>query len=197
MRAKLALARSTTEIAQDIKATMHLRLTSQNLTVMQAMYDRERGKAYNTFAEAMFPDIRTEFDSAIADLMRSIEGSAPSKKVRKVADNAWKHDRAADRRAREGSIAPYRGRPEVYDPDVVQAFANAIARVANRTQFATGHHGDATLGDTGGKGSPLFRVLVAAIRWAMFATWQSAAPPGSPPPIVKPEGILNAFKRTR
>jgi len=197
MRAKLLLKRSTADVAEDIKATMETWLPSQNQTVMQAMCERGRAKTYNTLAAAMFPDVRKEFHDAIGDFVRSKEGPVSSRRIRKVADNAWKQDIAADRRAREGSTAPYRGRPEVYDRDVVWAFADAIARAANRTHFAIGHHGDATLGDTGRKGGPLFRVLVAAVRWAMVAAWQSAAPLNAAPPVVKPEGILTTIKRTR
>jgi hypothetical protein len=173
MRERLTLARSTTEIAKDIKSTMDSRLTSLNLTVIQVLSDRERAKVFNVLAAAAYPDKLAEFHDAIGDFVKLREGKVSPRRTRKVAGNAWKWDIAADRRAREGSTAPNRSRPEVYNPDVIRAFADTIAKAANRTHLAVGHHGETTLSDTAGKGGPMFRVLVAAVRWAMVAAWQS------------------------
>jgi hypothetical protein len=120
--------------------------------------------------------------------------------VRKIAANAWKQDSGADRRVRNALAQDdishaYKGRPEKYPPEVVWAFADTIARASGCEHFSIGHHGDATFGNEGG--GPMLRVLVAAVRWAMTAAWLGAAPLGTPPPVVKPEGILSLIKRGR
>ena len=79
---------------------------------------------------------------------------------------------------------------------VIWAFADAIARVAGRKHLSTGHHGDVTITDNS-KGSAMLGALVATMRWAMTMAWLGAAPPGTKPPIVKPEGILGIVKRGR
>jgi hypothetical protein len=186
LRAKLSLSRSTVEIVEEIKQTMRMRVGSQNQTVLEVLSEREWAKAFNTSAALWVNATRESFRDAISDFLESNESPIPTRQKRKVADNAWKWDAAADRRERAGSVAPYRGRPEIYDPKVLLAFADTVARVAGRPRFTTGHHGDTTL--SGDKGSPLHRTLVASIRWAMVAAWQSAAAPGTPPPTVTPEG---------
>jgi hypothetical protein len=192
MRVKLSLPRSSAEIVNAIKDTLEMRVGSQNQTVSQILYDRERGKAFNELASDMYPDEYQEHREDIFDLL---EESLPTRKKGQFASNAWKWDPDGDRRAREGSTAPYKGRPQLYDPDVLSAFADAIALAAQRPRFAVGHHGDDTLGDD--LGSPMFQLLVAAVQWAVVVAWLSAAPPETAAPIVKPEGIRNALKRPR
>jgi hypothetical protein len=191
LRAELRLSRSTVEIVNDIKATMGMRLPSQNQTVFQTLYDRERDRAFNRLSPETDPNKHRAFRDAFADLF---EGAAPARKTLRLADNVWKQDAAADRRTLEGSAAPYRGRPQIYERDVLLAFAGSIASAVGLPRFATGHHSEKTLDDTE-KGSPLFETLVAAVQWAMTAAWQSAGAPGTLPPIVTREGVLTAHKQ--
>jgi hypothetical protein len=191
LRAELRLSPSTAQILDRIKATMGMRLPSQDQTVFQTLYDRERDKAFNKLSSEMKPDEHRAFRDDFADLFK---GAAPARKTLRLADNMWKQDAAADRRTREGSMAPYRGRPEIYERDVLMAFADSIASAAGLPQFVIGHHSEKTLDDAE-KGSPLFETLVAAVRWAMLAAWQSAGAPGTLPPIVKKEGVLTAYKQ--
>jgi hypothetical protein len=195
MRRKLGLTCNTSEIVKNIKETMNAPLPPYNFTVIQTLCERYRANAFNDSAAEAFPGSREAFDNALREFATARGISA--RKARRLIDNAWKSDHAADRRVREGSAAPYKGRPEVYDRDVVWAFADAIARTAGREHFATGHHGDVTITEKDDKGGPMFRVLVASIQWAMIAAWQGAAPPGTVRPTVKPEGILTALKRNR
>jgi hypothetical protein len=197
IRRKLDLRRATLEIINDIKATMHAPLQPHDLTVFQTLYDRERAKVFNQDAAKAFPGVKEDFDDEIRDIVLEIEAKEAARRVRRLVDHAWKWDHAADRRAREGSATPFKGRPEVYDPGVVWAFAYAIANAAGRERFVTGHHGDVTITDKDDGGGPMFRVLVASVQWAMRAAWQAAAPPGTLPPAVKPEGILMLLRRGR
>jgi hypothetical protein len=155
---------------------------------------------FNQLATQECPTVRKAFDEAIQDFVIIREGKTPARVVRKIAANAWKQDSRADRRVRNAApqddiSTAYKGRPEKYPPEVVWAFADAVARAAGREHFSMGHHGDATLADEGG--GAMFQVLVAAVRWAMSAAWLCAAPPGTAPPTVKPEGILTLLKRGR
>ena len=195
MRRKLGLTRTKAEIVQDIKATMYTHLPPDNSTVIGSLWDRCRAHVFNELAEQTCPGVREQFGSTIRDFTTARGTSG--RKARVLARNAWKWDPAADRRFREGSVAPSKGRPDVYDRDVVWAFADTIAHAAGRERFATGHHGDETITEKDDKGGPMFRVLVATVRWAMTAAWLGAAPPGTFPPTVKPEGIFSLLKRGR
>jgi hypothetical protein len=176
-----------------IKATMHIPLPRYGDTVFQTLYERERAKVFNQKAAEMFPLVRQKFRD---DLSAAIE-KAPARKTRQLIEQAWKWDHAADRRAREGSATPFRGRPEIYDRDVVRAFADAILRASGREHFGTGHHGDDALTKASNKGGAMFCVLVASVEWAMTAAWLCASPPGTPAPQANPEGILTVIKRGR
>jgi hypothetical protein len=193
MRRELRLTRDTADIVNDIKATMHWPLPPYNFSVLQTLCERHCADVFDDSAAKTFPAFRKRMDKAIRGLASAHDVSA--RKARKLADNAWKWDHAADRRTREGSTAPYRGRPETYDRDVVWAFANAIARAAECERFAIGHHGDETITKTSDKGGPMFRVLIASVEWAMIAAWLCAAPFGTVAPQAKPEGILTVLKR--
>jgi hypothetical protein len=200
LRRKYRLTRSTAELVKDIKATMHVAVPPHGLTVVQTLCDYYRDEAFNQFAADEFPAIREDFDTAIQDFARA--ANTPARKARQIAKNAWKVDRAADRRALEaaqsgGSASPYRGRPEKYGPNVVWSFADAIMRASGQPRFSIGHHGNKTLGDDNSPSGPMFRVLVAAVEWAMTAAWMGAAMPGTAAPQVKPEGILTVIKRGR
>jgi hypothetical protein len=192
MKRSLRLSCTTPEIVKTIKATMHTPLPPYGATVLDTLYLRERAKAFNQNAAEVFPLERKKFAD---DLVAAMESRTPARKIRNLIEKAWKWDPAADRRAREGSVTPFRGRPEVYDCDVIWAFANAIARAAGCEDFAIGHHGDDTLTRGSKKGGPMLRVLVTSVEWAMSAAWLCASPPGSPAPQVKPEGILTVLKR--
>jgi hypothetical protein len=202
MRRRYRLDCSTAEIVAEIKATLHLPVQPHGLAVLQVLQDREREKVFNRLAAKTSPEIRQEFEHAIQDHVTGRAGRVPARRTRKIADNSWKQDPAADRRIRERKDqpprpwhSPYRGQPEIYDPEVVLVFADAIRRIAGRQKFSVGHHGDQAITDKNKGGSPMLRVLVASVQWAMIAAWQTAAPPGTPPGTVKPEGILTVIKR--
>jgi hypothetical protein len=175
-------------------------LPPHNLTVMQTLYDEERAKPFNQSVANEFPTVRKAFGEAIQDFVIIREGKTPARVVRKISANAWKQDSGADRRIRNAApqndiSTAYKGRPEKYPPEIVWAFADAIARAAGRAHFSTGHHGEATITDE--DAGAMLRVLVAASQWAMTAVWLAAAPPGTAPPTVKPEGILMVIRRGR
>jgi hypothetical protein len=200
MRRRFPVARTCDELVKDIKATMHLPLPPHNSTVMQLLIDRTRDKVFNQSAAETFPADWKGFGEAIQDFVIFRAGKTPARVVRKIAANAWKQDPVADRRVRNAApqddiSTVHKGRPEKYPPEVVWAFADAIARAVDGEHFSIGHHGDATIGDEGG--GAMLQVLVAAIRWAMTAAWLGAAPPGTAPLTVKPEGILTLIKRGR
>jgi hypothetical protein len=199
---KLNLLPSTEELLREIKGAMHVQLPPHNLTVIQALCDHERDKVFNQHAADTFPATRQEFGEAIQDFVVVRAGKTPARKTRKMAENAWKQDYTADRRIRQMGHSgdwesPYKGQPEKYDPLIVWAFADAIARATGHEEFSTGHHGDVTLTHENTAGGPMLRTLVAALQWAMIAAWQGAAAPGSPPPVVKPEGVLSVIRRGR
>jgi hypothetical protein len=196
MRSKLGLTRTTAELVKEIKATMDAPLPPYNFTVIQTLCDHERTKVFNQYAAKASPDAKEKSDKEIRDITAAIEGRVPARRVRRLADRFWKWDHAADRRFREGSTVPYKGRPDVYDPDMALAFADTIARAAGRKCFSLGHHGDNAITQKS-EGGPMLRVLVASVEWAMVAGWLAAAPFGTAPPTVKPEGILTVFKRVR
>jgi len=201
MRRRVSVARTREELVNDIKATMHVPLPPHNFTVIQTLFEAERAKVFNQFAAQEFTLLRRSFGEAIQDFLITRRGKTPARTARKIAANAWKWDAAADRRtrkkARQGGASLYKGRPEIYNADVVWAFADAIARAAVSEHFSIGHHGDAAITEENTGGGAMFRVLVAAVRWALTAAWLGAGPPGTPPPTVKPEGILTVIKRGR
>jgi hypothetical protein len=202
MSRRLNLTRSSSDLVRDIKATMNITLPPYGLTVIQTLFERERAKAFNQCGAEQFPTVRKDFGNAIQDFVVVRDGRTPARTTRKIADRAWKWDHAADRRvlragSRNDTSTAYKGRPETYPPDLVWAFADAIARAAGRKRFSTGHHGDVAITDKNKGGGPMLRVLVAAMRWAMMTAWQMAAPPRTPPPAVSPEGILSLVKRGR
>ena len=219
MRRALGLCQETNAILNEIKKTLHAEVRGQvgtflwmeagefvpakpgGLTVLQVLCERERAKAFNQTDDEPPP----YFVEAIQDFMITHDGGTPSRrKVRKTARNAWRENPGADRRVREMERQPptkfrsrYRGRPEIYDPGVVWAFADAITRAAGREHFSTGHHGDEAITDKNQKGGPMFRLLVATIQWAMTVAWAGGSPSGTEPPKVKPEGVLTVIKRGR
>jgi len=218
MQRALDLCQETNAILNEIKKTLHAEVRGQvgtflwmeagefapakpgGLTVLQVLCERERATAFNQPDDEPPP----YFVDAIQDFMIARDGRTPARKIRKTARNAWRENPGADRRVREMERQPpakfrprYRGRPEIYDPGVVWAFADAITRVAGREHFSTGHHGDEAITDKNQKGGPMLRVLVASIRWAMTNAWFGASPSGTEPPKVKPEGVLTVIKRGR
>jgi hypothetical protein len=119
--------------------------------------------------------------------------------VRNTARNAWRDDPVANRRIRareqslpgEGFRSPYRGQPTKYDPDVVLAFADALARSICRPQISW-----TRTSDNKSRGVML-DVVVAAVEWAMCVAWQSSGRPGSRPPKVNAGGIIGILKAKR
>jgi hypothetical protein len=202
LRVKFDLSRSTAEIVQDIKKTMRVVVPPHGFTVIETLCEHERDKVFNQRAADTFPEIHQKFGNAIRDFVLGRDGPTPTRSTRKIAENAWKQDYAADRRALDPARSndfnsPYRGRPEKYDPTIVWAFADAIASAAERKQFSIGHHGDVMLAHDNTAGGPMLRTLVAAVQWAMSMAWQASSLPGTEAPIVKPEGILSVIKRGR
>jgi hypothetical protein len=167
---------------------MNVPLPRYNFTVIQTLCERYRANVFNDIAAEIFPDVREELDKAIRDLATA--QGVPSRKARKLSDNAWKWDHAADRRTREGSQEPYRGRPEVYDRDVVWAFSDAIAHACGQPRITWTRRID----DNKSTGEQL-DVLVAAVQWATCSAWESAAEPGTEAPDVRAEGLIGIIKR--
>jgi hypothetical protein len=168
------------------------------LPVLQVLCDRERDEPFNQLAADEFPAVRQEFEHATRDFVRAREGRRiPARTTHKVARNAWKQDPGADRRTRKMEQAPpnqfrspYRGQPELYDPEVVLAFEAEIARAIGRL------HVSWTRGTSDNKSSgPILDVLVAAVQWAMSVAWQCSAPWGTHPPTVKAEGLLGILRK--
>jgi hypothetical protein len=199
MRRKLGLDRDAAAILDEIKRTMRVEVPPHGFTVFQTLCERERQGVFNQFAADESPTIRQEFEQGIQDFVRAREGRrAPARRIHKIARNAWKQDPGADRRTREMEQlppdqfrSPYRGRPELYDPEVVSAFENAITRAAGKSRLSW------TRGTEDNKSSGvMLDVLVAAIQWAMCVAWQCSAPSGTAPPNVKAEGLLGIVKAT-
>jgi hypothetical protein len=185
---KLKLPAKPAEYLRAIKATMNRSVGRHGLTVFQLLYlDRDK------YQPGLVPEF---FENEICEFLNR-NYQTPRRKGLEVARNAWKEDPGADRRVRalERSsanknkiLSAHRGRPDIYDPHVVWAFADSIAEAAGR-KFSVGHHGDNAITDERMAG-PMLAVLVAAVRWAM-----TMAEPGAAP--VKTEGILTLIKRGR
>jgi hypothetical protein len=190
MRHELGLIPTTEEIVRDIKATLYAPLPPYNFTVLQTLCDRHRADAFNDDAAGAFPAERKILNKTIRDLATARGISART--ARRLSDNAWKWDRAAERRVREGSAAPYKGRPEIYDRDVVWAFHDAIARASGQPHITWTRGID----DNKSKSANL-DVLVAAVEWAMCVAWQCSAKPGTEFPNVTAEGLIGIIKRRR
>ena len=189
---RLRSGRPAQQIVADIKATMNVVLPPHGFTVLQTLCERERAKVFNNRAARRFPELQAAYVQVLADA--AAMNGVPRRKAKRLANNTWKWDHAVDRRARQGLESPSKGRPEVYDPEVVYAFADTLARATGRERCSTGHHGDVTITDAG-KASPIMNVLVCAIEWAVLASWTVARSTGSPRPKVRPEGILSVLKR--
>jgi hypothetical protein len=198
MRRRLHLNRDTPAIVKDIKNTMHACVPSHGYTVLKALCDRERQKAFNRQAAVMFPEYREAFEHRIRDSMSGRDKKS-ARKVRSIARNAWKEDPAADRRIREMEKlppdlfrSPYRGQPERYDPEVVLAFENTIADAIGLSRIAW------TRETTDGKSSGvILDVFVAAVQWATCFAWRGSAPPGTDLMKVRAEGLLRIVKAAR
>ena len=186
---KLKLPAEAAEYLQAIKATMNRSVGRHGPTVLQRLYLERAGSHRDAAPEFFENGIR---DFLICKHQTSI------RKTRQIARNAWNENPGADRRVRalEHSsanknkiLSAHRGRPDLYDPLVVWAFADSIAEAARR-KFSPGHHGDNAITDERMAG-PMLAVLVAAVRWAM-----TIAEPGAAQ-LVKTEGILTLIKRGR
>lgn len=196
LRARYQPNRPADKILVTVKAVLHSPLMPSMETVFQRLYDRERSRVFNDRAENEFPDVRRNFDAAIVEFAAKVDDTSRRTALR-IAANAWKSNRDADRRALAGERHPYKGRPVEYDQAVVWAFVDSIVSATGQNSFATGHHGDQTLIDEASAG-PMLNALVASVRWAMTAAWMIAAPPeATTPPTVRTEGILSVIKRGR
>ena len=200
MRRKLGLDRDAAAILDEIKGAMRVDVPPHSLTVLQTLCEKERQNVFNQCAAGEFPEIREEFEDGVRDFVRAREGvGAPARRMHQLARSAWKQDPGADRRIREMEHSspdqfrsPYRGQPELYDRGVVLAFEIAITGATGKTRFSW------TRGTEDNKSSGvMLDVLVAAVQWAMCVAWQCSAPPGTNPPKVKGEGILEIVKAKR
>jgi hypothetical protein len=187
---ELGLSRTPEELVSDIKATLYTLLPPYSFNILETLCERYRADAFNDNAAETFPVERNILDKAIGDLATA--QGVPIRKARRLSDNAWKWDLAADRRARGGSAQPCKGRPEVYDRDVVWSFHDAIARAIGQPQITWTRRID----DNKSIGATL-DVLVAAVRWAMCVAWQCSAKPGTKFPEVRAEGLIGIIKHHR
>jgi hypothetical protein len=195
MSRRLRLSQDTSAILKEIKQAMQAKVPPHDFTVCQTLFEREYQIAFNLAAADEFPTVRQEFEQAIRDCMVR----APAREVRKVARNAWREDPGADRRIREMEHqppdqwrSPYKGRPPLYDPEVVLAFESAVARAIGRPHIAWTR----TIEDNKSEG-PVLDVLVAAVQWAMCIAWQFAGQPGSKPVKVRAGGLLGIIRDAR
>jgi hypothetical protein len=214
MRRAFDLCQETNAILNEIKNTLHAEVRGQadtflwmemgdeageiapakcgGLTVLQVLCERESATAFNQTDDKPPP----YFVDAIQGFMVERDGRKSARKVRKTVRNAWRENPGAERRVREMERqpaaklrSPYRGRPEIYDPAVVLAFADAIARSTGRLRISW------TRGTTDNKSrGEMLDVLVAAVEWGMCVAWQSFGGPGSQPPKVNAEGIIRILK---
>jgi len=200
MREHLRVSKDTATIVAEIKKTMQTQLPSHGLTVFQVLYERERQDAFNREVE-----FNRETEADIRDFVIARDGHATAGKVRRLARNVWREDAAADRRAQEmernisqknppqGSFrSPFRGRPPLYDREVVIAFADAIARVVEEPSFSWTRRVD----DNKSEGVML-DVLVASVRWAMCCAQLAAGSVPSRPVRVTAEGLLSILRATK
>ena len=187
---KLKLRGEAAEYLQAIKATMNRSVGCHGLTVLQRLYLEPIKSQPDPVPEGFENEVRNY-------LIRNHQTAR--RKARQIARNAGKEDPGADRRVRalkpsaankNKILSAHRGRPDLYDPHVVWAFADSIAAAVGR-KFSVGHHGDNAITDERMAG-PMLAVLVAAVRWAM-----TMAEPGAATPLVKTEGILTLIKRGR
>jgi hypothetical protein len=187
---KLKLRGEAAEYLHAIKATINRPVGRHELTVFQ-MLCLECAKCQSGPAPEFFENDVRDY------LIRNHQ--TPRRKARQIARNAWKEEPGADRRVRalkpsaankDKILSAHRGRPDLYDPDVVWAFVDSIAETTGR-KFSLGHHGNKAITDERMAG-PMLAVLVAAVRWAM-----AMASAGFTPPLVKTEGILTLIKRGR
>ena len=186
---KLKLRGEATEYLHAIRATMNRPVGRHGLTVCQRLYLEPIKSRPEPVPEFFENEVRNY-------LIRNHQ--TPRRKARQIARNAWREDSGADRRVRalkpsaankNKILSAHRGRPDLYDPHVVWAFADSIAEATGR-KFSVGHHGDKAITDERMAG-PMLAVLIAAVRWAM------AMSPVITPPLVKTEGILTLIKRRR
>jgi len=195
---KLNSSAKAGECLQAIKATMSHSVGRRGLNVIQMLYELERVKSQPHVVPELFENEICDF------LIRNYQ--TPKRKARQIASNAWKENPGADRRVhtltkrilanKTKILSAHRGRPDLYDPHIVWAFADSIAAAAGRKKFSLGHHGDKAIINEQMAG-PMLRVLVAAVRWATTIAWIGASERGLAPPLVKTEGILTLIKRGR
>jgi hypothetical protein len=202
MRERYRLAKDRATIVGAIKETMHTQIPPRGLTVFQVLWEQERQGAFNKEAADEFPDVKRQTEVAIRDFSAR-NGRGTARKAHQLARSAWKEDAAADRRAisrarriqgqPQGPLgSPFRDRPEVYDPDVVIAFADAIARAATRPKFSWTRRVDNNKSE-----GEMLDVLVASIQWAMSSVHIAAGSMLSRPVRVTAGGLLSSLRARR
>jgi len=182
------------DLVQAIKQTVHRSVPPYGLSVLQTLGERERDRVFNSQSGAQFPDIKKGF---VDEILRAVDvGVGPRRHQRAVrfAENTWKQDAAADRRARAQKDkphkrwrSPYRGQPEVYDAPSVGVFCDAIAAAVGRTRFERGNR----------QGGLMMDALVAAMEWAMIVAWLGTAPMGTPVPKATRQGLVNVIRKQK
>jgi hypothetical protein len=178
-----------------VKAALHKAIPPHGFTVIQTLCQQNRTKVFNELGAKVFPDNHSQF---IATIRKAVvdSGFASRRKAQRIAENAWSCNDAADRRTRAGDESPYRGRPEIYNPEVVKAIADAIAHAVGEERFRW-YHGEKTTTITdSAQAGPMVDIVCCAVAWAMLVAWQASAPPDTEPPKLKPEGILSILRRT-
>jgi hypothetical protein len=181
-------------VLEAVKATLHKPIPPHGFTVMQALGDQIRARVFNENSQEVFHELQSQFVEAITEEVTH-RGGQPRRKARRIAENAWSWNEAADRRTRAAHKSPYRGRPEVYNPEVVKAVADAIAHSVGEERFRW-YHGEKTTAITNSaQASRMVDLVCCAVEWVTFVAWQLSAPPGTTAPKLRPEGILSILRK--
>jgi hypothetical protein len=200
MRQKMRIERSAAEMLSDIKEAMHATVPPHGMTVIQTLCHRERDKAFKLEFATGFPEVMSRGQKEIGVFLK--DRDTPARKKRQFAANAFSSDPGKYRRLRrevgsaeepnpnpspEKLLSTAKGRPEKYDPDVIRAFARAIARAAGREKFERGNRYIP---------GPMFTTLLCAMQWALTVAWKFSAPPGtSPPPKLEHRHLEGIIRR--
>jgi hypothetical protein len=197
-RLQKAAARFDPQVSEallaEIKATLHKPIPPNDLTVMQALCDQNRARVFNEIAGEAYPNKYLRFIATISEAVIN-SSDASRRKARQIAENAWSWNEGADRRTRAGHKSPYRGRPDVYNPEVVKAMADAIARAVGEERFRWYHGVKAPAITDSAQAGPMVDIVCCAVDWAMLLAWQLSASPGTAAPKLKPEGVLSILRK--
>lgn len=153
-------------------------------------------KLLNCNAAPNFSGVRKEHQFAIIEFLRRTNSSLTRQGMSALARTVWRLERGRQRRALKAQSAfEMKGRPPLWDPDVVFAFEQKVASAFGRervtfTRLADNHQS----GHPGSADGPVLRVLQAAIHWAMTRVWSGNAPHLAPPPVPKLNALADFLK---